>query len=116
MLQQLASYVKGVNKESTDFSMMLYESGGTPFAVSIRYKKSAYEEYLFSQDSWGNMALNVEAWSDGTMFVRSTPKEFNNGILDISISPKTTGFREEKAIKTLTKVLNSFKKANTGSQ
>lgn len=115
MMQQLNSYVYSINRESNDFVMMLHQnSEGVPFDVSIRFTRSLYDAHLFDDGNWESLKENVEERSDKTMFVRSTPWEYGNGIIEIAISPKTHGFSQEKAVKTLTWITKFFREIQNG--
>ncbi len=115
MLNQLNSYVGSINHESTDFVMMLHQSEeGVPFDVSLRFTRSLYDAHLFDEGNWDRLVKNVEEVSNKTMFVRSTPWEYGNGILEIAISPKTQGFSQDTAVKTLHWVTRYFKEIRNG--
>ena len=115
MLGQLKSYVDSINQESTDFVMMLHQNAqGVPFDVSLRFTRSLYDAHLFDEGNWDRLVENVEKVSNKTLFVRSTPWEYGNGILEIAISPKTHGFNQDTAVRTLSWVIRFFKEIRNG--
>lgn len=109
-MRTLREYVRGINRDSNYFAAMIHENeAGVPFDISFRFTRTACNSDLYKEEKWNEFTNLVETRSKKTMFVRSTPWEYTNGIIEYGINPKNHDFKEERIIDTLEETIKFFK-------
>ena len=100
-MQNSREFVDGFNKESSDSIIQAeLSTNDIPVRISIRFCRCLYDEVRMRDNLFSKLKEGVKSNSDETMFICSENWAYENGIVDLYVSPKAKGFSVSKAIDT----------------
>ena len=118
MASTLTEFVSKWNKECDHFSVTPIGDlpSMRPIGVEVRYSAVKYRK-AHPIDAWNQLNDLLEAKSNGTMYIATSERLFEHGILDIKIASENDTYREAVVIGTLKWLIDQFfaSPENTGA-
>lgn len=89
------------------FAPRLIPKNGRPSSISVRYSAAKYHN-RYSTDEWNRLCNVVEAKSHGTMFVVSTERMYENGVVEIAVAAANHNYQDRLVIGVLRWIAEGF--------